>query len=90
LYPSPPPSPEDFLEEDQGHPMRYYFYQLATGENIYLHSLNITWLLKEFGDYAHFPDSINGKVLDIEDSITQDEARDFFLNFFNFFLFFTF
>ena len=52
----------------------YYFYQMETGENIYLHSLNITWLLKEFGDYTHFPKILEGVVLDIEDAITQDEV----------------
>lgn len=54
--------------------LKYYFYQLDTGENVYMHSLNITWLLKQFSDYAHFPQTVEGSVIDIEGSITQDEV----------------
>eukprot|EP01127_Copromyxa_protea_P010282 TRINITY_DN249_c0_g1_i1.p1 TRINITY_DN249_c0_g1~~TRINITY_DN249_c0_g1_i1.p1 ORF type:complete len:617 (-),score=112.02 TRINITY_DN249_c0_g1_i1:113-1933(-) len=52
---------------------RHYFYQMDTGENVYLHPLDTTWLQREFGDPCSFPPFVEGVVLDIEDEITQDE-----------------
>lgn len=61
-----PPAPSEAM---------YYFYQASSGQQIYLHPLDIRILKSHFGNYSSFPDTITLPVEGHEDSTMTDELR---------------
>ena len=53
----------------------YYFYQESYGSHIYLHSLNIRMLTKEYETLANCPTTLKGKVLEKETISMTEETR---------------
>lgn len=54
-------------------PGSYFFYQAASGQNIFIHPLDVKVLLAHFGAYAHFPDTLRVVVQHAEEG-TMDET----------------
>jgi hypothetical protein len=50
------------------------------GQLIFLHPLNVKWLVLEHGSFSAFPHTLTGKIMDFED-LTQDEVCVFALTF---------
>lgn len=88
--PSPPASlVEEQPELPKGHQNRprrnlnppapgsssYLFYQAASGQNIFLHPLDIKVLHSHFGSYAQFPRDIAVKVQGAEEGSMNEELR---------------
>jgi hypothetical protein len=44
------------------------------GQLIFLHPLNVKWLVLQYGAFSAFPHSLSGKIIDFED-LSQDEVR---------------
>lgn len=61
-----PPAPSD---------TSYYFYQAASGQQIYLHPLDIRILKAHYGSYSSFPDTLTLPIEGHEDSTMTDELR---------------
>ncbi len=57
--------------EGKGHV--YYFYQADDGQHLYLQSLNVSCLIREYGSFAQCPETITAKVVEIE-HISMNEA----------------
>ncbi|SGZ16830.1 BQ5605_C020g09071 [Microbotryum silenes-dioicae] len=53
----------------------YYFYQAASGQNIYLHPLDIKILKSHFGTYQGMPDVISVKVEGADEGSMNDDLR---------------
>lgn len=53
----------------------YYFYQAASGQNIYLHPLDIKILKSHFGTYQDMPDTIEVAVEGADEGRVNDELR---------------
>lgn len=54
----------------------FYFYQLNTGEQTYLHWLNTRMLIAEFGSLEECPDMIEGQVIEMERfTVTEENVR---------------
>lgn len=68
----PPPIPAPLASEN-GEAARVFFYQENSGTLMFLHPINVRWLLREFGTQENLPLNIEGEVLLLEDEITQDE-----------------
>nr|CAD1836669.1 unnamed protein product [Ananas comosus var. bracteatus] len=51
----------------------YTFYQVADGQHLILHPLNMKCLLHHYGGYDILPPRLGGKILELE-SVTQSEA----------------
>nr|CAD1836664.1 unnamed protein product [Ananas comosus var. bracteatus] len=51
----------------------YTFYQVADGQHLILHPLNMKCLLHHYGGYDMLPPRLSGKILELE-SVTQSEA----------------
>ena len=54
---------------------KYFFYQAADGQYVYLHPLDIKMLKHEFGSYEDFPDDIRVVILEFEESTLTEELR---------------
>jgi len=50
----------------------YYFYQMADGQHYYLHPLCNKILKYEYGDYAHFPETLSCRLLNLEESTINE------------------
>ncbi|SCV67732.1 BQ2448_5343 [Microbotryum intermedium] len=77
-YPRPRPRPQrknvnpaPALDTDS----TYYFYQAASGQNIYLHPLDIKILKSHFGTYQGMPDVISVKVEGVDEGSMNDDLR---------------
>ncbi|KAJ3110830.1 RING finger protein 10 [Phlyctochytrium bullatum] len=53
----------------------YYFYQASDGQHIYLHPLEIRLLKHEYGEYDRFPDTLNVKVMTIQESTMTEDLK---------------
>ncbi|EPZ32307.1 Zinc finger, RING-type domain-containing protein [Rozella allomycis CSF55] len=53
----------------------YHFYQAANGQFYFFHPLDIKILKQEFINYSDFPQDIEIKVIDIEDTIMTPELK---------------
>lgn len=53
----------------------YYFYQMADGQHYYLHPLCNKILKYEYGDYSNFPETINCRIISLEESTINDDMR---------------
>lgn len=53
----------------------FYFYQAANGHHLYLQPLDIRILKQHFETYEKFPDTIQVKVLGIEETNLTEEVR---------------
>lgn len=53
----------------------YLFYQAASGQNIFLHPLDIKIMLSQFGVYSRFPRDIAVKVQNAEEGSMNEELR---------------
>ncbi|PKI82364.1 Delta(24(24(1)))-sterol reductase [Malassezia vespertilionis] len=62
------PSPVEPLQS-------YYYYQAASGLNIFLHPLDIKVLLSQYKHYAHFPDTLQVVVQNAEEG-TMDKNME--------------
>ncbi|XP_028761141.1 RING finger protein 10 isoform X2 [Neltuma alba] len=51
----------------------YNFYQVADGQHLILHPLNMKCLLHHYGSYDMLPHRISGRILQLE-TVTQSEA----------------
>lgn len=52
-----------------------YFYQAEDGQHIYLDSLNVSMLKKQYGSLEHCPSVITGKLLEKQASICTESLR---------------
>jgi len=61
--------------KQQKHPScdLYYFYQASDGQYLFLHPMNVKYLLKEVNHYHKLPRILESKVIDIVENINQDE-----------------
>ncbi|XP_077995333.1 E3 ubiquitin-protein ligase RNF10-like isoform X1 [Glandiceps talaboti] len=53
----------------------YYFYQAEDGQHLYLHSINVRCLIKEYGSLEHCPETITADILEVEDNSMTEELR---------------
>ncbi|XP_076020790.1 E3 ubiquitin-protein ligase RNF10 [Genypterus blacodes] len=53
----------------------YYFYQAEDCVQMFLHPVNVRCLLREYGSLEASPDSITGKVVEIEGQTVTEEIR---------------
>lgn len=53
----------------------YYFYQAASGQNIFLHPLDIKILKAHFGTYAGMPDTIEVSVEGADEGTVTEDLR---------------
>lgn len=53
----------------------YLFFQAASGQNIYLHPLDIKIMLSHFGSYSAFPRSVAVRVEGADEGSMNDELR---------------
>lgn len=51
----------------------YFFYQCSDGQQLFLHPINIKWLVLEYGSHGKFPFQLESRILDMED-VTQSDA----------------
>lgn len=58
-----------------GQPSSYFFYQAASGQNIYLHPIDIKVLLSHFGTYANFPDTLHVILQGAEEGTVDENLR---------------
>lgn len=67
----------DLMRSDDEHRassgMTYFYYQAASGENVFVHPIDIKVLLSHFGAYSAFPDTLMVAVQHAEEG-TVDEA----------------
>lgn len=60
------------------HPKNYYFFQSADGQNIYLHPLNVKMLQVCYGDLSRSPETINGRILQMDEYKMDKQLRQKF------------
>ncbi|XP_066500059.1 RING finger protein 10 isoform X2 [Hoplias malabaricus] len=65
--PVPPQNPE--------HGPYYYFYQAEDGQQMFLNSVNVRCLLREYGSLENSPQSITGAVVEIEGLSVNEDVR---------------
>eukprot|EP00742_Colponemidia_sp_Colp-10_P005225 GILJ01005583.1.p1 GENE.GILJ01005583.1~~GILJ01005583.1.p1 ORF type:complete len:757 (+),score=110.33 GILJ01005583.1:243-2513(+) len=65
---------EDEVDSD-GEDGTYSFYQSVDGQLLFLHPLNVRMLMKEYGRYSRFPNTIEGEVIEIEHCQQSDHTR---------------
>eukprot|EP00743_Colponemidia_sp_Colp-15_P009707 GILK01010622.1.p1 GENE.GILK01010622.1~~GILK01010622.1.p1 ORF type:complete len:759 (-),score=146.95 GILK01010622.1:333-2609(-) len=65
---------EDEVNSD-GEDGTYSFYQSVDGQLLFLHPLNVRMLMKEYGRYSRFPNTIEGEVIEIEHCQQTDHTR---------------
>lgn len=53
----------------------FHFYQSASGQQVYLHPLDIKILRSHFGNYAIFPEEIEVRVVAAEEGVMNEELR---------------
>eukprot|EP00058_Branchiostoma_floridae_P024095 XP_002609585.1 hypothetical protein BRAFLDRAFT_115063 [Branchiostoma floridae] len=53
----------------------FYFYQADDGQHLYLHSLNIKCLVKEYGSLENCPEIISGKIVEIDQEFMTEDVR---------------
>ncbi|XP_066293439.1 E3 ubiquitin-protein ligase RNF10-like [Branchiostoma lanceolatum] len=53
----------------------FYFYQADDGQHLYLHSLNIKCLVKEYGSLENCPERISGKTVEIDQEFMTEDVR---------------
>jgi len=53
----------------------YYFYQMADGQHYYLHPLCNKILKYEYGEYANFPETLNCRLLNLEESTINEVKK---------------
>ncbi|RWS30255.1 RING finger protein 10-like isoform X2 [Leptotrombidium deliense] len=53
----------------------YYFYQSKDGQHIYLHSLNVRMLCKEYGSLEQSPTEVKARIVEVEWSSMSEEGR---------------
>jgi len=53
----------------------YYFYQMADGQHYYLHPLCNKILKYEYGDYSNFPETIDCRIISLEESTINEDMR---------------
>ncbi|XP_019617177.1 PREDICTED: RING finger protein 10-like isoform X1 [Branchiostoma belcheri] len=53
----------------------FYFYQADDGQHLYLYSLNIKCLVKEYGSLENCPEIISGKIVEIDQEFTTEDVR---------------
>ncbi|KAI3620139.1 hypothetical protein CBS9595_002106 [Malassezia furfur] len=53
----------------------YYFYQAASGQNVFLHPLDVKVLLAHFGAYARFPDTLRIVIQHAEEGTMDEQLR---------------
>ena len=56
----------------------FYFYQVPTGQNAFLHPFTVSMLKEEFGTYDKFPATICGTLLDVETVTLNREKMKFY------------
>ena len=56
----------------------FYFYQVPTGQNAFLHPFTVSMLKEEFGTYDKFPSTIRGPLLDVETVTLNREKMKFY------------
>ncbi|PWN30386.1 hypothetical protein BDZ90DRAFT_229408 [Jaminaea rosea] len=56
-------------------PSSFFFYQASSGQNIFMHPLDIKILHSQFGSYARFPRDIAVKVQSAEEGSMNEELR---------------
>jgi len=54
----------------------FYFYQDTSGQRIFLHALNLTMLVREFGSIEACPTTIKARILEKDSSTMTDLLRD--------------
>ncbi|WFD43798.1 Delta(24(24(1)))-sterol reductase [Malassezia psittaci] len=53
----------------------YYFYQAASGQNVFLHPLDVKVLLGHYGGYVRFPDTLQIAIQHAEEGTMDDALR---------------
>mmetsp|Transcript_5743 Transcript_5743/g.8033 ORF Transcript_5743/g.8033 Transcript_5743/m.8033 type:complete len:575 (+) Transcript_5743:139-1863(+) len=80
---SKPPAQEQQVEAQQKAPSIdfsetadfYYIYQASSGQQAILHPLDIKVLLNEFGSFEQCPETIEGKIMEIESEFQSEKMR---------------
>lgn len=80
---TPPPAssakptqrPRRNLNPPNPSPSSFFFYQASSGQNIFMHPLDIKILHSQFGSYARFPRDIAVKVQSAEEGSMNEELR---------------
>ncbi|XP_071789412.1 E3 ubiquitin-protein ligase RNF10-like isoform X1 [Asterias amurensis] len=62
-------------ERSEGKGHVYYFYQAVDGQHLYLQSLNVSCLIREYGSFAQCPETITAKVVEIEHMSMNEALR---------------
>lgn len=62
-------------EKDSPKEEYYYFYQAEDGQHIYLHSLNVRMLCREYGSLEYCPLKIKAKIVGMEWDSMSDQLR---------------
>lgn len=60
-----PPTEEDY----------YFFYQASDGQHLFLHPINVKWMVTEFGSHSKFPYQLDTRILDMEDQTQSEQSR---------------
>lgn len=53
----------------------YFFYQAASGQNIFIHPLDVKVLLAHFGTYANFPNTLQVAIQTVEEGTMDENLR---------------
>eukprot|EP01103_Thecamoeba_quadrilineata_P012827 TRINITY_DN3406_c0_g1_i2.p1 TRINITY_DN3406_c0_g1~~TRINITY_DN3406_c0_g1_i2.p1 ORF type:complete len:388 (-),score=119.12 TRINITY_DN3406_c0_g1_i2:63-1226(-) len=67
------PNQESPIQTDEESPA-FFFYQEASGQLYFLHQLNFRCLMEEYGSYEHLPQTIQARILEVEEMILTQEA----------------
>jgi len=71
----PPPRAPRPRPQQQQHKNTYYFYQAASGQNIYLHSVNARCLQQEYGSLEDCPLDLSAKIVAIKRMFMTEDVR---------------
>jgi len=63
------------MPDEHRHGMSYFYYQAASGQNVFIHPIDIKVLLSHFGTYAAFPDTLMVVVEHAEEGTVDESLR---------------
>lgn len=63
------------VPDERHHGMSYFYYQAASGQNVFIHPIDIKVLLSHFGTYAAFPDTLMVVVQHAEEGTVDESLR---------------
>lgn len=63
------------VPDEQRQGMSYFYYQAASGQNVFIHPIDIKVLLSHFGTYAAFPDTLMVAVQHAEEGTVDESLR---------------